>query len=85
MLWKIYSIFDSKVGAYGRPFFDHSKGAVIRSVSEAVNDKTNVYGKYPADFTLFELGDFDEHTCEFSLYAAPVSVGVLLEFVTSGS
>lgn len=85
MLWKVYSIFDSKVGAYGRPFFDQSKGSVIRSVTEAVNDKTTTFGKYPSDFVLFELGTFDELSCSFDLYAGPVSIGCLVEFVAVSS
>lgn len=81
MLWKVFSIYDSKAAAYGRPFVDQSNGSAIRSVSEAANDKSTTLGKYPADFTLFELGTFDELSGKFDLLSAPFPLGCLIEFV----
>lgn len=81
MLMKVFSIYDSKVEAYMKPFFDQTKGSAIRAVTEAVNDSSTTFSKYPADFTLFELGTYDDSSAQFDLYSSPVSIGVLLEFV----
>lgn len=83
MNMKIFSVYDSKVEAYMQPFFMQSKGAAIRGYTELVNDPNHSFGKYPGDFTLFELGSFDELTAKFDMYKTPVSLGVGLEFVKS--
>jgi hypothetical protein len=79
---KIFCVYDCKVEAYGTPFFFKNKGEALRGFSEISNDIKTQIGKYPADFTLFEMGDYDEHTGTFSIYPAKVSVATAIEFVT---
>lgn len=81
MVYKIYSIFDSKVGAYMPPVMYRSKGEVLRALINTLRDDKSSFAKYPADFTLFELGEWDDNSCKYSLHSTPESVGVLLEFV----
>lgn len=58
-----YAIRDTKAEAFTRPpFFAPNKGVVGRAFSGMVNDPSTEIGKYPADFTLFEIGEFDETT-----------------------
>jgi hypothetical protein len=77
----VYVVYDSKAEAYLNPLFFQSKGVAIRSFTEAANDKESQMGKYPGDYTLFELGSYDPLTAKFDLHASPVSVGVAIEFV----
>lgn len=79
---KVYSIYDCKTEAYLQPIYAQSKGAVIRSFSEAVNDPKTNFAKYPEDFTLFELGDWDDLNAEFILHKTPISIGKAIEFKT---
>lgn len=81
----IYSIFDSKVGAYSRPFYEFSKGSAIRAITEALNDPKTTFAKYPADFNLFELGTFDELSGVIDLHSCPMSIGCLAEFVVNNA
>ena len=77
---KMYCINDSKVEAFLHPFFVNAKGEAIRGFTELANDpKTNI-GKYASDFTLFELGEFDNATAKFVLHSTPISIGLALEF-----
>lgn len=78
---KIYSIYDSKVEAYLPPVFMKSKGEFLRAFAEAANDSKSNIGRYPSDYTAFELGSFDDSNCSFELYEAKVSLGTALEFV----
>lgn len=81
MKTKLYSVYDSKVEAYQRPFHALTKGQAIRDITQAVNDeKDHPYHKHSQDFTLFEVGEYDDSTGLFDPYQAPVSVGNLLEF-----
>lgn len=83
MDYKIYTVYDSKAEAYLPPFFMQSKGQAIRSFITVANDKTHDIGKYPEDYTLFELGEFFDESAGFTLYSTPVSLGVAIEFVKS--
>ena len=64
-MMKCFTVYDSKAEAFLQPFFMQSKGAAIRGFTELVNDKNHSFGKYPGDYTLFELGSFDEQTGKF--------------------
>lgn len=59
---KIYSIYDSKAEAYLQPLFANTNGVAIRIFSEAVSDENHAFNKYAADYTLFEIGTFDENS-----------------------
>lgn len=77
---KVFAIYDSKVQAFNQPFFSQTKGSAIRAVTSAVEDKSSNYCKYASDFTLFELGTFDDSTGLFDLLSTPHSIGLLQDF-----
>jgi len=81
MIMKIFTVYDSKIEGYLQPFFMQHKGAAIRAFSELCNDSGHNFGKYPSDYTLFEVGSWDGSNCGFSLYVTPVSLGVGVEFL----
>lgn len=78
---KIYCVYDSKVESFGTPFFFKTKGEALRGFTEIANDGKTQIGRYPADFTLFEVGDYDERSCKFDLYNTPISVVIAIELV----
>lgn len=80
---RIFSVYDSKVEAYMTPFFMKSKGEAVRSFADAANDSSTYVSKHPGDYTLFDLGEFDEETATFNLSSTPISLGVAVEFVKS--
>lgn len=85
MIYKIFGIYDSKAEAYLPPFNMKSKGEAVRAVSELANDPKHNFCKYASDFTLFELGSWDDATAKFDLLSTPHSLGVLIEFVRGES
>jgi len=80
MKLKIFSVYDSKVNAYMTPFFMKSKGQAIRSFDELTNDPSTQINKWPADFTLMELGEYDDSNGSFQTLPVPTSCGTALEF-----
>ena len=80
MIVKVFGIYDTKAEAYLPPFFMKSKGEAIRAVTAHANDPQHNFCKYAEDFTLFELGSFDDSNGKFELLHTPHSLGVLLEF-----
>lgn len=80
MYMKVFGIYDSKTEAYLPPFFVRTNGDAIRAVSSHVNDEKHNFCKYASDFTLFELGGWDDTTAKFDLLSTPHSLGLLHEF-----
>lgn len=67
MIMKMYSVFDSKLAVFGRPWFSQRDAAAIREFSDAVNDGSNPnnqWFRHPEDFSLFSIGEFDDENAE---------------------
>lgn len=77
MKLQIFSIHDSKAAAFLRPFCLPSDAHAIREVSEVVQNTSSTFSDYPEDFTLFNVGEFDELTGEVSPRLIHKSLGNL--------
>ena len=82
MIHKMFTVFDSKADAYLQPFYMQTKGTAVRSFSESCNDPSTSFNKYPEDFTLFALGEYDDLHCTFDLLLTPEPIGKAIEFIT---
>lgn len=76
----IFTVRDNKAEAFMRPFFARARGEAIRSFGDEVNTKDTMLNKYPADFELFYLGEFDEVTAGVKALS-PESLGSGLNFI----
>jgi lipoprotein signal peptidase len=81
MIVKIFSIYDSKAEAYNSPFYMQTQSLAIRAFTDEANNVDSQIGKHPADFTLFYMGEYDDHTASFNLEDTKISLGVASEFV----
>lgn len=68
MILYICSIRDSATETFARPIFVQNSRIAVRSFTDEVNraEANNDLNKHPDDFTLFELGTFDDQTGQFS-------------------
>lgn len=62
----IYAIHDSKAEAYMQPFFVQAAGVAIREFDKLCNDEKHPVGQHAEDYTLFELGFWDDQTGDIS-------------------
>lgn len=65
MKLNVYSVFDSKLATFGRPWYELTDASAIRVFSDAVNDGSNPQNqwyKHPEDFSLYCLGSFDDES-----------------------
>lgn len=58
---KIYSVYDSKANAYLQPFFSENAATARRAIGPVVHDENHLFHKYGEDYSLFEIGEFDEN------------------------
>lgn len=71
MILKVYSIRDEKAETFGSPFYQATHGLAERSFRQVVSDeKTNV-NKFPEDYDLWYLGEFDSKTGKFDALETP--------------
>ncbi len=82
---KIYTVFDSKPHAYLPPFFMKSNGEAVRAFSDTVNNPESSFNKHPEDYTLFELGNYDESTGKIETFDAMVALGNAVEFLADNN
>lgn len=80
MKLKMFAVYDSKAEAYMQPFFMQSRGQAIRAWDGLVNDAKSEMCQYPADFTLFELGEYDDSNGQVEMLDAKINLGCAIEF-----
>lgn len=68
---KLFSVHDQASKTYINPFCMLTERDALEGFRVVVNDKTTNYSKFPADFTLVCLGEFDIRTAEFKIYEKP--------------
>ncbi|AYP28836.1 MAG: nonstructural protein [Microviridae sp.] len=62
MKYKIFSIYDTKAGAWLDPFVSVNEAVAARHFENGTNQEgTNLY-KNPEDFTLYLIGEWDDET-----------------------
>lgn len=59
---RIFTVYDSKAEGFLRPFFAPTAGVAKRSFEAAANAVDHDFFRFAADYTLFEIGYFDEDT-----------------------
>jgi len=80
MISKVFGIYDSKVAAWLQPFFSQSVGSAERAIERLVADPEHNFSQYASDFTLFELGSYDDSSGMFTLLSTPHSLGLFLQY-----
>lgn len=64
MKFSVFSIYDRAAQAYGRPFVAPHVGIAMREFEDVVNnDKSDLF-RHPDDYSLFEIGIFDDSSAE---------------------
>ena len=56
-----------------------SKGEAIRAFSNTVNSPESQFSKHPGDYTLFEIGEYDEETGTLIPHQSKISLGCAIE------
>lgn len=81
MIQKVFSVYDSKAEAFLPPFFCGTRGIAVRVFAQAANEAGHNFSKWPGDYTLFELGEFDDREGKFFVGGAAENLGTALQYV----
>lgn len=80
MIRDIFTVYDNKAQAFGNPFLMENKSTAIRAFTFAANDKTNDIGRYPEDFTLFYMGQFNDADASIE-HVQPTAIAYALAMI----
>lgn len=80
MKHKIFSVYDSKAEAWTRPMVNDNIGRMLRSFEDLANDKNHPIGQHPEDYSLFEIGEFDDESGDIIAVQPKVSLGIAIQY-----
>jgi len=82
MTYKVYSVLDEKTAAFLQPFLARTRGEAIRMFQNTVNNgrDDNMFTKHSGDYTLFELGEWDDVEGCYTMYQAKVNLGLATQY-----
>lgn len=81
MVLKIFTVYDSKADAFLPPFFAQATGVALRMFEESISDPQHQFAKHAGDYTLFELGSFDQATGNITTLKAHLNLGCAITFL----
>ncbi len=76
MIQGVFAVFDSKARVFFSPFYCPSKEVAIRAFKTAANDPESQLCQHSSDFTLFQLGTFNDELGTFELFREHVNLGL---------
>lgn len=82
MKLKIFSVLDLKSDLFSSPFFSPTQASGVRAFSQACTDPASEFSKFPTDFELFQIGEWDDNTGEIE-YTGKESLGLASRYIVS--
>lgn len=77
---KVLTVYDSKAEIYMPPFYQRTTAEGLRAFEQVSNDPESNINRYPEDFTLFEIGEWDDDKGTIVMYEAKKALGVAVEY-----
>ncbi len=78
------SVYDEKAECFGHPFFTSAIGIATRMLSEWATNDNSIVGKHPEDFTLYQVGTWDDHSAKMESLPTPKFIVKANEFSNNG-
>lgn len=80
---QVFAVYDSKAEAYLQPIFCVNRAVAIRSFTLAAQQEGHDFNRYAADYTLFQLGEWDPYSGNFNLLEKHSNLGKAAEFISA--
>ncbi len=66
-----FTVYDEKAECFGHPFFVSAMGIATRYMAEWVNNENSMMGKHPEDFTMYQIGFWNDSEAKFENFGQP--------------
>lgn len=83
MLQLLFSVFDSKANMFLEVFTSATAAVAIRSFETAARKEGHQFNTYAADYTLFQVGSFNQGTAELIKEKTPINLGLAVSFLAT--
>jgi len=83
MRMQAFSVYDGAAKAYLEPFFADTVEVAIRMFRAVVSKPDHQFARFPEDYTLFHLGEFDQELGLLNPLKTPHSLGLAVQFVVA--
>jgi len=80
MIKFVFSVYDNKARAFSTPFFSPRQEMAVRDFTAAARDPQSVINQFPEDYTLYEIGEFDDDNATFNTHTEPLPLGKAIQF-----
>lgn len=74
MILRVYAIYDKKSKLYNQVIFSQNAGCAMRSYTSLVFERSNMMSRFPADYDIYDIGEFDDNSGKLSGCDAPVFI-----------
>lgn len=81
-MMKLYAVRDVKADSFGAPISIATKGLALRSFSDACLDPKSEFARFPADYMLYELGEYEPNSGKIVSHNIPVYVASASEMLS---
>ncbi len=78
MIYKMFSIFDSKTNCFSKPFYCLTIGEAERTFADAALDEASPFYRHPEDYFLYSVGEFHDDTTDLDSFP-PLALGSAAE------
>lgn len=81
MKYSVFAVHDIKAENFGMPVFFAAKGQAIRAFDDQCNAAESLIGQHPQDFTLYQIGEYDDSTGLLIPLPQPTPLGTGVDYV----
>ena len=74
MTQELYAIHDNKASFFMTPWPCRNVGIARREFASACANPETAMGKFPADFVLYHIGEYDDHDASVKSLTPPVRI-----------
>jgi len=79
MILYVFTVRDDKAAAYLNPFYVQNEALAIRAMRDCLGSSDHSFAKYPEDYSLYQLGTYDDAQGKFELFDKPTHVANLVD------
>lgn len=72
---KLFVVKDMKAKLYLKPFVERSTPSALRGWELCCNEPGEIFNKFPHDFRLYEIANFDEANGSLTPHDEPIDLG----------
>lgn len=80
---KVFIFKDEKSNSYGLPILYKTRGLFIRDIQDELMKGQTIWSKHPQDFSVFEVGEYDEQSGLIINYETKNCIGLVSDFKLS--